>query len=894
MLRILFLVTILFSALSVSASSVAQLPASYVSPSAVPWDSIGGHQNAQPRSGQDPNAVYMQEQKRYLQARSNLQQQSNSVQPQQHYQPSYPGQAYATPYNQARAPQPSAQKSALENLYSGRIVDELSQYGYDLFGVPSNDTRRALSTAPLYQQQYPDPSLTRMTPMGAVQDDFILNSGDQVEVMFTGQRAERKIYTITPQGTLLVDDFPPIPAAGRTIGQVRISLEAGAVNLYNTQAYISLAAVSQIGVLVVGHVKKPGRQNLTVFNSALDALMQAGGVQKTGSLRKIKLVRGGRSTLIDLYDLLMNGQGTADLRVRNGDRIIVPAIGPSVAIAGEVKRPGIYEITSSLTGMHHKAQDGIEKLSLNDMLDLGGGVLAPGQNRMMKIEIRSNGKERVSDVTDPFTPQFGNGSILMISKGQDKRSGVVTLSGHTRKAGMHALSTYKTLRKLISGDQVLGADIYPLIGIIERRNPETLSTEMIDFPLRLVLQKKFDLTLKDEDVVHLFSNTQIAELQDNSKDDESRLYAYEMGSRAQEDEDRLVLRDNPKLASYLTERSVSLQGAARVPGHYPASEGTTLASVIAVAGGLTLEANTKNIEITSSLNGESGARDVNRTTVSFDDTNPDNVKVEAGDSIRVNHSLRKLKSNMVTIKGEVKSPGEYDLLPGDKLSDLMARAGGVTEQSYADGTIFSRASERKAEEMRFKASARELERAIAAAIQQGETGKSKSAPDVQKIALTRDLANELREVESVGRITVEADPDILRLQPELDILLEDGDIIHIPRRPLTVRVSGEVLSPASLQFRQGKDPLDYVNQAGGFTFNADTDRTFVLYPDGSAQPLQVSAWNHSSTMIPPGSTIVVPRDPKPFDFIQSAKDVSQILSNLAVTGIFVRDLRDDE
>jgi polysaccharide export outer membrane protein len=253
-----------------------------------------------------------------------------------------------------------------------------------------------------------------------------------------------------------------------------------------------------------------------------------------------------------------------------------------------------------------------------------------------------------------------------------------------------------------------------------------------------------------------------------------------------------------------------------------------------------------------------------------------------------------LKSNMVTIKGEVKSPGEYDLLPGDKLSDLMDRAGGVTEQSYADGTIFSRASERKAEEMRFKASARELERAIAAAIQQGETGKSKSAPDVQKIALTRDLANELREVESVGRITVEADPDILRLQPELDILLEDGDIIHIPRRPLTVRVSGEVLSPASLQFRQGKDPLDYVNQAGGFTFNADTDRTFVLYPDGSAQPLQVSAWNHSSTMIPPGSTIVVPRDPKPFDFIQSAKDVSQILSNLAVTGIFVRDLRDDE
>ncbi len=126
------------------------------------------------------------------------------------------------------------------------------------------------------------------------------------------------------------------------------------------------------------------------------------------------------------------------------------------------------------------------------------------------------------------------------------------------------------------------------------------------------------------------------------------------------------------------------------------------------------------------------------------------------------------------------------------------------------------------------------------------------------------------------------------------MLLEAGDRLYIPKRSLTVRVSGEVLSPASLQFRDGKKPLDYIHEAGGFSFNADTDRAFVLYPDGSAQPLQVSSWNYNPVFVPPGSTIVIPRDPKPFDFVESAKDITQILSNLAVTAIFVDDVRSDE
>lgn len=238
--------------------------------------------------------------------------------------------------------------------------------------------------------------------------------------------------------------------------------------------------------------------------------------------------------------------------------------------------------------------------------------------------------------------------------------------------------------------------------------------------------------------------------------------------------------------------------------------------------------------------------------------------------------------------GEVHTPGRYDLLPGDKVSDLLARAGGLTDQAYPYGAIFSRQSMRKAEEMRFKAQARTIEQSIANALEQDDEKVSAG-----KIAEARSLAQELRNAQGVGRLTIEAEPGTLAANPALDMLLKTGDRLFIPRRGLTVRVSGEVLSPANLQFRDAKASLDYIHEAGGFTFHADKERTFVIYPDGSAQPLQVSAWNYKPVKIPPGSTIVVPRDPKPFDFIQSAKDVSQILSNLAVTAIFIDDLKDD-
>ncbi|MEM7650721.1 MAG: SLBB domain-containing protein [Pseudomonadota bacterium] len=764
--------------------------------------------------------------------------------------------------------------SAIEAMYSERIIDELEQFGYTLFGVPDENLRGTLE-----QAAQNSPSI----PSGAVQDHFVLSSGDDLEIFFTGQRTDRGTYRINSQGQLLIPDFPPIPAAGRTIGQVRISIEAAARNLHNTTPYVSLASVRQIGVLVVGHAKRPGRQTLTVFHTVLDALMEAGGIEKTGSLRQIKLVRNGRSTQIDLYALLMHGSTHIDMQLRDGDRIIIPAIGPTVAIGGEVKRPGIYEILTSVRGMRHKPETRSEKLTLNEMLELGGGVLAPGKNRFIKLGVTPDGQEIVEDIADPFKPVFNDGAILMVSKGTAKREGTIELVGHTLRPGLHAIGKNSSLSQLLPNQDVLGEDIYPLIGVIERWDSNQLTRKLLDFPLRLVLTGDYDRTLQDGDIVHLFSNDQIRSLDEENILNTDRSVSLGSTPENQQLEDQMQLEDET-LAGFLRERSTFLRGAIRDEGLYPVAEGVSLDSVLAVAGGLALEADRSNIEVTSAHNGPS----TSRTRVNLRDTNPEDVIIGAGDSVRVNQKFNKIKDNSVLIMGEVQNPGRYDLVPGDKISDLMARAGGLTDQAYPYGAIFSRESERRAEEARFKAQAREVELAIGAALEMDD-----EKINAGKIAEARSLANELENAQGVGRITVEADPAVLAASPELDLLLESGDRLFVPKRNLTVRVSGEVLSAASLQFRERKSSLDYIHEAGGFTFHADKDRTFVIYPDGSAQPLQVSSWNYKPAMIPPGSTIVVPRDPKPFDFIQSAKDVSQILSNLAVTAIFVDDVADD-
>lgn len=767
---------------------------------------------------------------------------------------------------------PAAALSALEESYSRRVVDDLEQFGYDQIGSGDKEADGGKNRAAL--------------PAGAVQDDFILGAGDRLSVTFRGQRKDRGVYAVGGDGMLLVEDLPPVSAAGRTIGAVRDEIQAAMDDLHNTEVYVALDSIRQIGVLVIGAVENPGRRTLTVFDTVLDALAESGGVEKTGSLRGIRLVRDGRSTIVDLYGLLLHGNAGMDIALHDGDRIVVPPVGPTIAVAGNVKRPGIYEIMPGAKGGAVPPEEASQALGLDEALDMAGGILTPGQNRFVKLGLTSDGRETVEEVSDSYRPVFGNGSILSVAPSREKRAGLVELAGHARRTGVHALDKAPTLSALLGDDKAFGPDIYPLIGVITRWDGNQMARQILSFPPLLVLKGRFDRKLQDGDEVRLFSRSEIRALQ-TAKREQARTETETETESGDTGTGGGDLADDPALRSFLRERSVFVRGAVRDEGAWPVADGATLENVVAAAGGLTLEAGTSDVEVTSAHAEDGG---VKRAFVDYGRTDPSSVILAPGDSVRINQKFTKVGDNSVLIAGEVARPGRYDLLPGDKMSDLLARAGGLTPQAYPDGAIFSRESERRAEESRFRAAARDLEHSLAAAMESGEKDR---VPDNQRLSMARELIAELRAVEAVGRITVESDPGVLASQPELDMLLEPGDRLYIPKRPLTVRVRGEVLSPASLQFRTDKDAGDYIEEAGGLSYNADKGRTFVLYPDGSARPLQAGGWSHAPVFIPPGSTVVVPRDPKPFDFMQAARDISQILSNLAVTGIFLDNIRND-
>ena len=244
--------------------------------------------------------------------------------------------------------------------------------------------------------------------------------------------------------------------------------------------------------------------------------------------------------------------------------------------------------------------------------------------------------------------------------------------------------------------------------------------------------------------------------------------------------------------------------------------------------------------------------------------------------MRFNRVFTDRDAGPVQMSGEVLRPGLYNIQRGERLSQLIARAGGLTAQAYPYGSVFSRERVRRAQQEGFRRAERELNASLLSAA-------ATKGVDISAVQNLSNLTKELASVDAVGRVVIEADPTVLQVRPELDTVLEPGDRIFIPKRPNSILVIGDVLNPSALQFISGTPTDEYIRQAGGFQRSADEDRVFVVFPNGEAQPISVSVWNFTPIQIPPGSTIVVPKEPTPFDLFTFTRDISQVVSQLAVT-----------
>jgi protein involved in polysaccharide export with SLBB domain len=252
------------------------------------------------------------------------------------------------------------------------------------------------------------------------------------------------------------------------------------------------------------------------------------------------------------------------------------------------------------------------------------------------------------------------------------------------------------------------------------------------------------------------------------------------------------------------------------------------------------------------------------------------VLVEPGDFLRFNPRGTDRADGPIYLTGEFARPGAYAIRRGERLSSVIARAGGLTAEAYPFGAVFTRESVRRSERVALDHLSRQLNSALiaAAANQQIDAGA---------LDTFSGLSLKVADAPATGRVVIEADPAVLQIRPELDVVLQPGDRVIMPKRPSSVLVTGDVLSPGAKQFVAGRTVGVYLEQAGGFQRSADRNRIFVVFPNGAAKPVSVSPFSYSSVQVPPGSTIVVPKDATPIGLFALARNVSQVLSQLAIT-----------
>ena len=945
--------------------------------------------------------------------------------------------------------------SRLEQVMSTRAGVKLKQFGYDQFGVA-----RPVS----------------IPQMGAVQDDYILGPGDEIDVSLRGQQNAEYQATVGRDGRVILPSLNPIPAAGRTFGDFRRDLLNAASRAYlSTKAFVSISQLRQISVLVTGEVNNPGARIMTGLSTAADAIVISGGVRKTGSLRAIRVVRNGRSINVDLYNLITQRGNEHTVHLADGDRIIVPPLGRTVAVSGWVRLPGIFELSP-----------GSSSISVRSLASLAGGFEVRGKYRLSVLRQQSDGQSRLTKVDERGVVK--DGEILSVQPGAEQTTNQAELAGGMSLAGRYAITDGMKLSDLIRQPGAIGNSPDTTFGIISRRDASSYIRRLIPFTPAGVLKGAEDMPLQTADVVRVFSTSEAHMLRDSMR----RFRQFKMLARnATRDPQGLVTTQatsaellpsdaefldqlgysqavtatNPPVgngpvpgvplippsaaaanfpsqttsnpngvipgtypapgypngtaagstypgtgytngtppysapsaypngtpnysgaansgstnptpnfqsnanmgvagfppvypgsanggpvsplsalqslqngaigtqsppppnfpqgvlsnvppgnleeqnisgtqvptneeavtftqaarqlsveptvfANFLLDHSVVLSGAVRGPGVYFAGPSLTLDTLIDAAGGTSSWADGSAIDVIStSLNQATGTADTAHGTVAL--AQVASYIVRPHDEFHVREVYSDANFGSVTLQGEVRSGGDYQITRGEHLSQLLARAGGLTDIAYPYGTVFLRRSQANIEAQGYQRAADEVQSQLIGAMTRVTTSATNRLGPNDFSAL-QTFVYQLRNQKPLGRISVVADPALLKAKPGLDPLLEPGDVIYIPQRPSTVTVLGQVLQQGSFPHEKSATVQDYLDAAGGYAQYADESTTFVILPDGKAEKVEASWFNIGNRPIPPGSTIVVPRDLAPYDSRQLVLDVTQIFSQLAV------------
>jgi protein involved in polysaccharide export with SLBB domain len=669
--------------------------------------------------------------------------------------------------------------------------------------------------------------------------------------------------TVNRDGRINFPELGPVAVAGMRFEELKARIEQRvSEQMIGTQAVVTMGDLRSIRVFVLGEAERPGSYTVSGLSTITNALFASGGVKTIGSLRNIQLKRNGAVvTRLDLYDLLLNGDTSNDVRLLPGDVIFIPPVGKTAGVTGEIRRPAIYEL---------KAED-----SAADLLHLGGGLTPEADARLAKIERIDERRDRVVLDVDLSTAQARGtrlraGDVLRIPAARPTFANSVQLKGHVHRPATFQYRSGMRLGDVLPSIDELkpNADLHYVL--IRREHPGSRRLSAISADLEqawLAPGSDADPLLSPRDQVVVFD--------------------LETGR----DQYLAPIVDELKLQAISNEpsRLVRVSGSVRAEGEYPLEPGMTVSDLVRAGGGLAEQAVGGEAELAryEVRDGQTRRTEVLKIDLGRALAGDPTADLLLGpfDTLVVKKISEWETREIVRLEGEVRFPGEYPIARGETMRSLIARAGGLTSLGYARGSVFTREYLRERERQQIQVLTDRMRQDLGTlALQASQVGGTAGSQASETLAVGQSLLRDLQAAEPVGRLVIDLER-VFAAEPGSsdDLVLRGGDRLRVPKRPQEVTVIGEVQNATSHLFDPTLTREDYLRMSGGTTKKADDKRIYVVRANGSVEAGSGSRWFRNSTgAIEPGDTIVVPLDAERMRPLPMWQAVTSIIFNLAV------------
>ena len=610
-----------------------------------------------------------------------------------------------------------------------------------------------------------EPNMNIATP-----ENYVLGPGDQVIIDIYGASQKNLQLEVSPEGTVTVPDYGPVQIGGMSVAAANAKIRRSLGSRYSSsEIKLTVGQTRTILVNVMGEVRLPGTYTLSAFATVFHALYLAGGINDLGTLRNIKVYRGGRLiTVVDIYEYILNGRLAGNIRLQENDVIQVGVYDCLVDVAGNVKRPMSYEMRRSE--------------SVGTLIKYAGGFSGDAYKKAVRL-IRKTGEKYAVYTVDEFDMnsfRVDDGDSITVDGILDRYDNMVEIKGAVFRPGKYQLGKGITsVRSLIQQAEGVTEEAFTAHAILHRMKSDR-TLEVIPVDVQGIMQGTVaDQPLRNEDVLFI-----------------------------------------PTKSDRISDRTLTIGGEVFSPGIYQYAENTTIEDLIMQAGGLTDAASTAKVDVSRRIvdpKATTSSKEISKTfTFSVKDgfvvDGSDRFTLEPYDVVQVRRSPGFQTPRMITVSGEVMFEGSYTLVTkNQRLSDAVNAAGGVTDQAYVRGARLERQMDDD-----------EKARRDFLLHQLRMQSDDKDTININQL--------QLGDTYSVG---IHLDEALAHPGSDADIQIREGDRLVVPEYNGVVKISGDVMFPNTVAYQAGKDYKWYVNQAGGFGNRARKSRTWIVYQNGT-------------------------------------------------------------